>query len=1038
VRRIDERLHTGQIPGIIISGGWHMRRFSVFHKRELLGALSRRGAQAALALTIVLAAASTSGAQTTTGMVRGYLRGEGGTAVASGQVTARNAEMGIIRNATASTEGFYSIAGLRPGTYTLEARRIGFQPQTRTITVQIGQTLDQNFDLTASATQLAGVQVIATARQEAKTSEVATNVTQAQINDLPSPSRNILDLALLAPSVRVTPDRLDATGKSFAAGAQAAEQINVFIDGASYKNDIINGGVAGQDASRGNPFPRNAVQEFRVSTSNLKAEYQKASSAIITAITKSGTNEWQGGMFTEYQNKDLVALDTFARAQRTGCLAQIPQNPKSLNGTPCFQKPDYSRYLVGFSGGGPLVRDKLFIFGSYEGNLQNRQGITRLNGTPSTWPTAIAGVNGNAHDAPFRSHLLFGKLSYNLSDKQLIELSGDGRLESDQRDFGGQFSCSCWDFSTGDFFHSNVVTGRAKHSYFGVFGTNEALVSYQWYQWHNEPFDFTTPAQDYAGIGRIGGHDAVQNLTQRRLSIRDDYTLTARRWSGAHVPKFGFNADFLDYNLDKQLNDNPTFFFDATNNYQSPVRATIGFGNPTIANNNSQIGFYAQDDWSTNDRLTLNLGVRWDYESGMFNRNYVTPQPVRDSITAWSSQSFVPIDPSRYFTNGTQRKPFYGAIQPRVGLSYSLDDAARTTAFAGYGVYYDRITYNSTIDEQYRRQHPNYNFNFGTGPGQIPWNQSYFSRQGLLNVINSGQAPPQEVFLIPNDLKPPHSNQWTVGLRHAFESWNGSISYNNIRSFNGFTFEWGDVSFQPNQNRNCCLERRVGGNANRTYGNVLVGNNSVRTWYDGVQIQLDRPYRRTAINNWGWGGGVTWTISKSEAEGGDLFSFPQLSFNSRHPIADDERHRVVLNWITDIPIKYIRGIQFSGLATLASGRPFNRSFSTPQGFVTEFGVARVPPESFIIPQAFAYRTLDLRLRKDFVDVGGNRVGVTLDGFNFFNTRNLGCYSDFAGSFDNTGKFSPDAGYGKPGCTIADPRRVQIGISYDFGARINGR
>jgi hypothetical protein len=183
---------------------------------------------------------------------------------------------------------------------------------------------------------------------------------------------------------------------------------------------------------------------------------------------------------------------------------------------------------------------------------------------------------------------------------------------------------------------------------------------------------------------------------------------------------------------------------------------------------------------------------------------------------------------------------------------------------------------------------------------------------------------------------------------------------------------------------------------------------------------------------------VTWTISKSEAEGGDLFSFPQLSFNSRHPIADDERHRVVLNWITDIPIKYIRGIQFSGLATLASGRPFNRSFSTPQGFVTEFGVARVPPESFIIPQAFAYRTLDLRLRKDFVDVGGNRVGVTLDGFNFFNTRNLGCYSDFAGSFDNTGKFSPDAGYGKPGCTIADPRRVQIGISYDFGARINGR
>ena len=246
------------------------------------------------------------------------------------------------------------------------------------------------------------------------------------------------------------------------------------------------------------------------------------------------------------------------------------------------------------------------------------------------------------------------------------------------------------------------------------------------------------------------------------------------------------------------------------------------------------------------------------------------------------------------------------------------------------------------------------------------------------------------------------------------------------------------MSFIPGANRNCCLERRVGGNANRTYANVLVGNNSVRTWYDGMQIQVERPYRRTSLNHWGWGGGVTWTISKAEAEGGDLFSFPQVQFNSRHPIGDDERHRVVLNWITDIPIKYIRGIQFSGLATLASGRPYNRSFSTPQGFVTEFGVSRAPSESFLIPQAFAYRTLDLRLRKDFVDVGGNRLGVTLDAFNFYNTRNLGCYGDFAGSFDNAGKFTPNAGFGVPTCTIADPRRVQIGVSYDFGPRIGTR
>ena len=1011
-----------------------MTKFALFHDFAT-SRLARRGAAIAAAGLLSLTALPRVGAQTTTGSVRGYLRGEGGAPVTNGQVTARNADMGITRSATANTEGFYSMAGLRPGTYTLEARRIGFQPQTRTITVQIGQTLDANFDLTTAAAQLTSVQVVATAPFETKTSEVATNVTQAQIQDLPSPSRNILDLAQLAPGVRVTPDRIDGTGKSFAAGAQPAEQINVFIDGSSYKNDIITGGVSGQDASRGNPFPRNAVQEFRVATSNFKAEYQKASSAIISAITQSGTNDWRGSAFAEYQNQSLVALDSFAIPTKNNCLTN--GSPVSVNGTPCFRRPNYNRTLAGVSAGGPLVRDKLFIFGSYEGNIQNRQGITRLFGTPASWPAAIAPVNGATADAPFRQHLIFGKLSYNQSDKSLIEVSGDARLESDKRDFGNQFTGPDIAPSVGDDFKSNVINGRLKHSYYGGFGTNEALVTYQWYQWSTTPFDFNTPRQVYNGIGTIGGHEAAQDLTQKRLSLRDDYTLSTRQAGGSHVPKLGFNVDFDKYDLHKQLNENPIFTFDPSNNYATPVQARIGFGNPTVATNNTQVGLYAQDDWSPTDRLTLNLGVRWDYESNMYNRSFVTPPAVRDSITAFvnSGQSFVPIDPNRYFTNGSQRKGFYGAIQPRIGFSYAIDQAAMTTVFGGWGIYYDRLPFNYTIDEQYRRQHPDYTFNFGNGPGQIPWNPSYFSRQGLLNIISSGNAPPQEVFLIPNDLKPPHSNQWSVGVRHDFGSFNASATYQNIRSFNGFTFEWADVSYIPGQNANCCLEHRVGGNASRTYANVLVGNNDIRTWYSGVALTLDRPYRRST-RNFGWGAGVTWNIAKAEQEGNDLFSFPQVKFNGRHPIADDQRHRVVANFITDIP--HFWGIQFSGVATLSSGAPFNRNFGSPNGFITNFNQGRQPGQTFIIPNAFAYRNLDLRLRKDFADVGGNHLGVTADLFNVYNFRNLGCFNDFAGSFDAAGKFTPSTGYGLANCTVSDPRRLQIGVAYDFGPRLGGR
>lgn len=1000
-----------------------MSRSSVFHRLVSIGI----GWRAVAVLAVIAASLSAPlSAQTTTGMVRGYLRGDGGTAVANGQVTARSAEMGITRNAIASADGFYSISGLRPGTYSVEARRIGFQPQTRTITVQIGQTIDANFDLTAAASQLAGVQVLATAPFETKTSEVATNVTQAQINDLPSSSRNILDLAQLAPGVRVTPDRIDGTSKSFASGAQAAEQINVFIDGASYKNDIITGGVSGQDASRGNPFPRNAVQEFRVSTSNFKAEYQKASSAIITAVTQSGTNDWRGSAFAEYQNQSLVAVDSFQIPTKNACLTN--GSPVQANGTPCFQRANYNRTLAGVSAGGPIVRDKLFLFGSYEGNVQNRQGITRLNGPVSNWPAVIAPVNGAIADAPFRSHLIFGKLSYNQSEKSLFELSGDGRLESDKRDFGNQFSGPEIAPSAGDNFRSNVVTGRLKHSYYGGFGTNEALVSYQWYTWKVDPFDFSTPRQQFNGIGVIGGHDAAQDLTQKRLSLRDDYTISTRHMSGSHVPKLGFNVDFDKYTLNKQLNENPTFIYDASNNYATPVQAKIGFGNPTVGSNNNQVGLYAQDDWSPTDRLTLNLGVRWDYESNMFNRDFVTPQAVRDSITAFvnANQSFVPIDPNRYFTNGSQRKGFYGAIQPRVGFSYSVDQAATTTVFGGWGIYYDRLPFNYTIDEAYRRQHPDYFVNFGTGAGQTPWNPSYFSRQGLLNLINSGNTP-TEVFLIPNDLKPPHSDQWSLGLRHDFGTFNASATYQNIRSFNGFTFEWANVTYLPNQGANCCFVHNVA-----AYQNVLVGNNDVRTWYSGVALTLDRPYRRVS-RAFGWGAGVTWNIAKAEQEGNDLFSFPQVKFNGRHPIADDQRHRVVANFITDIP--YLWGIQFSGLATLSSGAPFNRNFSTPNGFITNFNQGRQPAQTFIIPDAFAYRNLDLRLRKDFPNVGGNRLGVTADLFNVYNFRNLGCFNDFAGSFDASGKFTPVGGYGLANCTVSDPRRLQIGVAYDFGPRL---
>jgi outer membrane receptor for ferrienterochelin and colicin len=964
----------------------------------------------ALAAFALLPAARAS-AQTNTGAIRGYVRGADGQPVPDATITAVDSVTTITRNTLSSAQGFYALNGLQPARYTVTVRRIGFNPVSITILVQVGQVLSNDFAVTAGAQQLAEVTVVGANAVETRTTEAATNVTQAQINQLPTSSRNILDLAQLAPGVHVTPDRIDGQDKEFSAGALPAEQVNMFVDGQSYKNDIITGGVAGQDASRGNPFPRNAIQEFRVITNNYKAEYQKASSAIITAVTKSGGNTWEGSTFLDYQNKGLVALDTFAAHQHAV--------------DPNFIKPDYSRYLFGASAGGPIIKDKLFFFGTYEGNFQNREGTVTLGGNPATYPSAIGGFDISSHPSPFRENLGFAKLTYNMSDKQLLEFTGNLRKETDTRDFGGFAGGSATTFSAADDQISNVYSTSLKHTYYGSSWTNEAMASFQDYLWNTNPLNFEDPGLNYNGIGRFGGASTFQNLTQKRFSLRDDFTYTGWHWNGAHVLKFGINDDMDKYDFNKQLNANPVYTFDPVNNFQDPIQAQLGIGDGVLNQNNNQFGVYAQDDWSPTSRLTFNVGVRWDVETGMFNRNYVTPANVRDSLTAYRDSLFIDIDPARYFTDGTQRKLFLGAVQPRFGVSYALDEAAKTVLFASAGIFYDRLNYNATTDETYKRQFHSYTFQFSdtaiTDPNShlIQWQPQYATKAGL-EALASGGGGEQETYLVPNDLKPPKSDQWSIGVRHTFGSFNGSVSYNGSRGFNGYSNEWANLTYNPATN-DCCISKNV-----PAYQNVLVGNNSVHTWYDAMYLTLDRPYQKNILSNWGWGAGVAYTLSKSDQEGNDLFSFPQVlvGANARHPTNNDQRHQIVGNFVTDIPFAW--GLQFSGFATLGSGLPYQvvEFVRTPDNgqLQTFLGQNRSPWQ----------KEIDFRLRKDFLNYKGNTIGVTASVFNAFNTQNFGCYDgNKGGPGTDPGSINPNTNFGNPGCTVTDPRRFQFGVQYDF-------
>ena len=149
-----------------------------------------------VAVVLSLVCATALAAQTTTGSIRGYVRGDNGVPIPNASVSARNIATSATRVASSNENGYFALVGLAPGDYDVTARRLGAEPQTRRQRVQIGETITLNFDLTAIATQLAAVQV--TAPRETQSSEVATNVSAEQISALPSTDRNFLALAQLA------------------------------------------------------------------------------------------------------------------------------------------------------------------------------------------------------------------------------------------------------------------------------------------------------------------------------------------------------------------------------------------------------------------------------------------------------------------------------------------------------------------------------------------------------------------------------------------------------------------------------------------------------------------------------------------------------------------------------------------------------------------------------------------------------------------------------------------------------------------------
>lgn len=974
----------------------------------VISAAVRTGVGVAVVLTgaslLTLSASSRVEAQTTTGSIRGVVTTGPGIPAASATVTARNVGTGQTRTAMTNDNGSYVLLGLIAGIYDISVRRIGAEPVSQLQTVQIGQSLTLNIALEQLTQRLAAVQVTAAPNVavETRTSEVATNVSLAQIDNLPTSDRNFLSLAQLAPGVRITGSNNEATTKTFSAGALPAQNVNIFIDGASLKSDVLPSGLSGQDASRGNPFPQNAVQEFRVITQNYKAEYQKATSAIITATTKSGSNKWEGNLFGYGQGTNFTALDTFALKQKGA--------PNSN-----FQRPTLKRYMAGGSIGGPLVHDKLFMFGSYETNIQDRASTVSFNSFPTNLPDSVKSQFNNSagtFTSPFRSQLVFGKITF-LQDKTSYEASYSLRHETDIRGFGGGTS-----FQSAENVRNDVNNVVVKRTYASGDGLHETLFNFSRATWNPSPESDATVGRNYFGAGRLGGRDTYQKFLQDRYSLRHDFTYTGFTGGGEHVIKVGGNADALKYSATKNFNGNPVFNFRSDENYAFPFEAFYGKGDPTIARNNAQVGLYAQDDYSPTPRFTINAGIRWDYESNQFDKDYVTPATVIADATKFNISS-------SYFSTGSERKPFLGAFQPRLGLSYALTESGSTTIFGGAGLFYDRNNFNNGLDERFRLQYAVGQFRFSSdgqprdGQPTVLWQPKYLTMAGLNELLAQGATGRPEAFLINNDTRPPSAVQYNAGIRQLVSDWQFSATYMGSQSKDGFTYIRGN----RNPDGSCCAPLT-------TYSNLFLSSNAPKTWYSALALQASRPYRYNGPDRFNWSVGLAYTVQKAERIGGDLFSLDYRTVDAypRTPSDNDVPVTIVGNWILDLPV--LGGIQWSGLLNVSSGARFTIDDQSAGGGIDQrrlrLAAGRTPTESLLGINAFGYRNIDMRLRKD-IPFGKNTIGIVGDFYNVFNFQNLGCFNGYIAP--TTG--SPNGNYGMAGCTVSDSRRTQIGLTYAF-------
>lgn len=325
------------------------------------------------------------------GSIKGAVTDATGAGVPASSVTAVEVSKGVSYEAVTDSAGDYQLNGLPPATYDLEVRVSGFQPQIQKgIVVTVGSTVIADLRLELAArTERIEVNAAPPVVETARTSQADT-MTEDYVSNLPIDRRDYLTFTLLSPGVSNS-TRL-AGDKDFRAQQTGQSGLSFYGSNGRGNSVTLDGGEANGDAGDVRlTVGQDAVQEFQINRSNYSAQLGSASGASVNIVTKSGTNEVHGGLFTYVRNDALDARDPFAFSQALQPGQTFNPAQPDLNGTPI--KNSLDRYQYGADLGFPIQKDKTFAFFAFEGLLQDAQNsVPLLTSTSTLRPNAPQGV----------------------------------------------------------------------------------------------------------------------------------------------------------------------------------------------------------------------------------------------------------------------------------------------------------------------------------------------------------------------------------------------------------------------------------------------------------------------------------------------------------------------------------------------------------------------------------------------------------------------------------------------------------------------